>query len=149
MAAVLVLKLVAAFHEHTLLLAYGQQANDHLRLQIQDEVSGIIEHVREKDETPSLDKLFKAFKAKCVDLTGKAAAALKESKHDKVLSTPRLTTKSSSKGSQACWQPQQGPGLAQPLIQGTPASFGQAGPTLVPVVLTVDGKIHTPLTKQG
>lgn len=64
---------MAAFHEQTLLLAFGQQANDHLRIQIQDEVSGIIEHSRETQETPSLHKLFQAFKAKYADLTGEAS----------------------------------------------------------------------------
>ncbi|DBA97366.1 TPA: hypothetical protein ACH3X1_015100 [Trebouxia sp. C0004] len=92
-AAVLVLKLVAAFHEHTLLLAYGQQANHHLRLQIQDEVSGVIEHVRQNNETPSLDKLFKAFKP-----SAKAAAALKESKHDKVLERTKADNQEFLKG---------------------------------------------------
>ena len=33
-SAVLTLHLVAMFHEHSLLLAYGQQTNDHLRLVI-------------------------------------------------------------------------------------------------------------------
>ena len=97
-SAVLTLKLMAAFHEQTLLLAYGQHANDHLRIQIQDEVSGIIEHARETQETPTLDKLFKAFKAKYADLTGKAAEAAKESKNDKMLERTKADNQDFLKG---------------------------------------------------
>ena len=72
-SAVLTLKLMAAFYEQTLLLAYGQQTNDHLRIQIQEEVALIIEHARETQETPSLDRLFRTFRAKYADLTGAAS----------------------------------------------------------------------------
>ena len=54
-------------------LLLAQQANDHLRIQIQDEVSGLTEHAKETQEIPSLDKLFKYFKVKHADLTGKAS----------------------------------------------------------------------------
>ena len=67
----LTLKLLAAFHEYSFLLAYGQQTNDHLRLVIQQEVSGLVEQARESQETPSLDKMFKTFRSKCADFTGK------------------------------------------------------------------------------
>lgn len=59
-AAVLTLKAVAAFYEHTLLLAYGQQNNDHLRLKLEEEVSNIIEHIKDTEGSPSLQVLFKA-----------------------------------------------------------------------------------------
>ena len=62
---------MATIHKQTLVLAHGQQANYCLRIQIHDEVSGIIEHAKEAQDTPSLDNLFKAFKAKCADSTSK------------------------------------------------------------------------------
>lgn len=90
--------MIAAFHEQTLLLAYGQQANDHLRIQIQDEVSGTVEHARETQDTPSLSKLFRAFKAKYADLTGKAAEAAKESKNDKMIERTKADNQDFIKG---------------------------------------------------
>ena len=74
--AILTLKLIAMFQQQTLLLAYGQQDNEHLRLVLEHAVYEIIEHARQsKDiEFPSLEQLFKTFKQKCADFTGKAAA---------------------------------------------------------------------------
>lgn len=97
-SAVLTLKLMAAFYEQTLLLAYGQQTNDHLRIQIQEEVSLIIEHARETQETPSLDRLFRTFRAKYADLTGKAADAAKESKKDKMQERTKVDNQDFIKG---------------------------------------------------
>ena len=54
-ASVLTLKVLAAVHEPSLLLAYGQQSNDHLRRVIQEEVSAIIEEARESQHAHSLE----------------------------------------------------------------------------------------------
>ena len=64
---------MATFHKQTLVLAHGQQANYCLHIHIHDEVSGIFEHAKEAQETPSLDKLFKVFKAKRADPTGRTS----------------------------------------------------------------------------
>ena len=97
-SAVLTLKLLAAFHEHSLLLAYGQQSNDHLRLVIQEDVSELIEHARETQHPPSLAKMFMAFRTKCADFTGKAATALKDSKHDNTLERTKADNQDFLKG---------------------------------------------------
>ena len=86
------------FHEPKLLLAYGQQINDHLRLVIQEEVSDLVEHAREAQHPPSLQSMLKAVRTKCLDFTDLAATAVKDSKHDSMLERTKLTTRTLSKG---------------------------------------------------
>ena len=69
-AAVLTIKAVATFYEVSLLLAYGQQNNEHLRLVLDGEVSSIIERVKEAGDDPKLQVLFKEFKSKLAEFTG-------------------------------------------------------------------------------
>ena len=97
-SAVLTLKLLAAFHEHSLLLAYGQQSNDHLRLVIQEDVSSLIEQAREDQHPPCLEKMFKSFRTKCADFTGKAATAWKDNKHDSMLEKTKADNQDFLKG---------------------------------------------------
>ncbi|DBA67505.1 TPA: hypothetical protein ACH3X2_001785 [Trebouxia sp. C0005] len=100
-AAILTIKAVATFYEASLLLAYGQQNNEHLRLVLDEEMSSMIEHVKEAGDAPKLQVLFKEFKKKLADFTGKAIEAQKESKHGKLRETQSTEQRDFLKGLQS------------------------------------------------